>query len=278
MSPQKSKKTSNRAAKDEAAVESIPLKQRMRLAARWFGYSCAKLSLGLLIGLVIYLIYLDAKVTRKFEGHKWQIPAQVYARPLQLSPQMAITRAQLETQVKALNYRKVASLKGPGEYTLSKQHLSLVRRAFDFPGRAETERWLSIEFAGGRVSRISDRQSNDAQTSVRLEPLLIERLLTSHREDREFLPLEDFPERFKDTLLLVEDRQFYHHGGVSPLAILRALWQNIRAGKTVQGGSTLTQQLAKNVYLNADRHLVRKINEAFYCFDSRLPLQQRSDF
>ena len=135
--------------------------------------------------------------------------------------------------------------------------------AFDFPDKAEGERWLAVEFANGVITRITDRATSTPLTSVRLEPMLIDRLLSAQHEDREFLPLEDFPEAFKDTLLLVEDRQFYHHRGVSPWAILRALWSNMKAGRTVQGGSTLTQQLAKNVYLNSERHLVRKINEAF---------------
>ena len=63
-------------------------------------------------------------------------------------------------------------------------------------------------------------------------------------------------------LVLTEDRRFYEHPGVDMRSIARALVANIKAGRTVQGGSTITQQLVKNIYLNSRRNLWRKINEA----------------
>lgn len=63
-------------------------------------------------------------------------------------------------------------------------------------------------------------------------------------------------------MLLIEDRDFYHHQGISPLGILRALYNNLVAGRTVQGGSTLTQQLVKNMFLTRERTITRKLKEA----------------
>jgi penicillin-binding protein 1B len=247
----------------ETASASVGFKAKAKQGGIWFAWTCSKLMLAFMLGLVIYVIYLDAKVTRKFEGKKWQIPAQIYAKPLSLFIAKPITKAQLIEELEALNYRNTNRLDGAGEYKVEQNRLSLVRRAFNFPGRSEGERWLTIVFERGEIVQIRDNQSLQAVVRVSLEPLLIERLLSPHHEDREFLPLEAFPELFKDTLLLVEDRDFYHHIGVSLTATARALWQNIKAGRTVQGGSTLTQQLAKNFYLNHKRNLVRKINEAF---------------
>lgn len=258
-----SKKKPQQKKQPEQEAPALPFKARMRNAAIWCGKTVAKLSFAMLFALVLYLIYLDSKVTRKFENKKWQIPAQIYAQPLTLRMGFPIDKATLIDELQALNYRQVSKLTGPGEYTVSPKHLSVVKRAFDFPGRPEAERWLTIEFIDGKVSRMIDRDSHQPVSSVSFEPLLIERLLSPHLEDREFLPLEMFPEQFKDTLLLVEDRDFYHHSGVSITAILRALWQNLKAGRTVQGGSTLTQQLAKNFYLNSQKTYLRKINEAF---------------
>ena len=139
--PQSKKKATPAKAKSKAKLpakrkkaEAKPLapqltvKERLHLAAVWLGKSLAKLSLGVVIGLFIYVIYLDAKVTRTFEGSIWQIPAQVYAKPLTLSVGMPLTQQSLEQEVMELNYRRVDTLGGPGEYTLAKQHLSLVRR------------------------------------------------------------------------------------------------------------------------------------------------------
>lgn len=260
--------TEKKASKSKASKQPEPPSKakantKLKQAALYGAKTLAKLSFALLLALVVYLIYLDSKVTRKFESKKWQIPAQIYARPMTLHSGYGIDKNGLIAQLEALDYRRVTKLSGPGEYTVSPKHLSVVKRAFDFPGKVEPERWLTIEFDNGRLSRLIDRDSHQPIVAVTFEPLLIDRLLSPHHEDREFMPLERFPELFKDTLLLVEDRDFYHHSGVSITAILRALWHNIRAGRTVQGGSTLTQQLAKNVYLNADRSYIRKLNEAF---------------
>ena len=74
--------------------------------------------------------------------------------------------------------------------------------------------------------------------------------------------LNDVPDLFVEALILVEDRNFYSHWGVNPIAIARALLANVAAGKKVQGGSTLTQQLVKNLYLSREQSYTRKIKEA----------------
>ena len=80
------------------------------------------------------------------------------------------------------------------------------------------------------------------------------------------MKLDDVPDMFIKMLLLVEDRRFFTHWGIDPRAIARALVANISSGRTVQGGSTLTQQLVKNLFLNQEKRLTRKINEAFMSF------------
>ncbi|HAW18267.1 MAG TPA: penicillin-binding protein 1B, partial [Oceanospirillaceae bacterium] len=93
-------------------------------------------------------------------------------------------------------------------------------------------------------------------------PLLVGGIYPAHNEDRELIQLDDLPNGFIETLLAVEDRQYYAHYGVSPWGIMRAMWANIRAGAVVQGGSTLTQQLVKNFYLTDQQTLWRKLIEA----------------
>jgi penicillin-binding protein 1A len=74
--------------------------------------------------------------------------------------------------------------------------------------------------------------------------------------------VKDLPPHLINAVLAVEDRRFYHHFGVDPIGIARAVYVNFSAGRTVQGGSTLTQQLAKNLFLSPERSLNRKIQEA----------------
>src|SRR5690242_6312293 len=77
------------------------------------------------------------------------------------------------------------------------------------------------------------------------------------------IPLDEFPDHLIKAVLATEDRRFYDHFGVDLMGTFRALATNARAGGVVQGGSTITQQLAKNLFLSNERTLERKINEAF---------------
>nr|WP_062208332.1 PBP1A family penicillin-binding protein [Aureimonas sp. AU12] len=77
------------------------------------------------------------------------------------------------------------------------------------------------------------------------------------------VPIDELPDQFVKAVLATEDRRFFEHWGIDFLGLARALSENARAGGVVQGGSTLTQQLAKNVFLSNERSLERKINEAF---------------
>jgi penicillin-binding protein 1B len=224
-------------------------------------FTLAKVALVLFFVLVTYLIYLDSKVTQAFAGQKWQVPAQIYARSLALFPGMALTSVQLQAELEQLQYQRNPALTSAGQYSVSRNHVTIFRRAFTYIDGNEPETLFSVEFNSSGINRIRYRQKEEVNFA-RLEPQLIEHMLSPHQEDRELVRLEQVPILLKESLLLVEDRDFYHHRGVSPLSVLRALWANISAGRTVQGGSTLTQQLAKNMYLSSERTLLRKINEA----------------
>lgn len=219
-----------------------------------------KVSLLLLAAISIYLIYLDSKITTLFSGHKWQVPAQLYGRTLELAPGSHLNQAQFLDELSRLQYSADPRLNGPGQYHVSGATVTVVRRAFEFPDGADGMRAFSVEFAGDFVQRLSS--GDKPLQKARLEPQLLQHLVAAEQEDRELIRLADVPVPLRETLLLIEDREFYNHHGVSPLSIIRAFWQNLLAGRTVQGGSTLTQQLAKNMYTNQQRTYLRKVNEA----------------
>lgn len=254
--------TTRKAAKGKRAKPATAERQPFSAHLKRSAVFAAKLAFLLLLLLTFYLIYLDSKISKKFSGQKWQVPAQIYARSLELVPGKVLTQHQLIAQLDALQYQRNAALSAPGQYSVSRNHVSIYRRAFTYIDGYEAAQLFSVEFNRSGINRIMQRQQQDAVNFARLEPQLVEHMVAAQQEDRELVRLEQVPELFKDTLLLVEDREFYHHHGVSPLSVLRALWVNITAGRTVQGGSTLTQQLAKNMYLSSDRTLWRKANEA----------------
>lgn len=232
--------------------------------ARWWRLvwlTALKLALVVALVLVVYFIYLDSKITSTFSGQKWQVPAQIYGRSLALFPGKYLTQANLILELEQLQYRRSNEVTGPGQFSVKGGSVTIFRRSFTFVDGEQGAERFSVEFNRTGISRIV--QQGKSLDFAQLEPQLIEHLVSPHQEDRELVRLELVPELLKETLLLVEDRDFYQHRGVSPLAVLRAFGVNLAAGRTVQGGSTLTQQLAKNMYLTHDRTLWRKVNEAF---------------
>lgn len=80
-------------------------------------------------------------------------------------------------------------------------------------------------------------------------------------ENREFVPLDRIPQDLQSATIAIEDSRFYKHPGVDVVGIARAVYQNLRSGTMGQGGSTLTQQLARNIYLTREKKLSRKLQE-----------------
>src|SRR5205823_526418 len=88
-------------------------------------------------------------------------------------------------------------------------------------------------------------------------------LLTElHVERRIFVPLAHIPQTLRDAVIATEDKRFYSHFGVDPIGIVRALYQNYRRGRIAEGGSTITQQLTKVLFLTPDKSIERKLKEA----------------
>lgn len=83
------------------------------------------------------------------------------------------------------------------------------------------------------------------------------------REQDSFTQVGELPKTYIDAIIAVEDHRFERHSGIDPIALCRAMWHNILAGKLVEGGSTITQQLAKNMYFTQEKSFIRKVAEAF---------------
>ncbi|HEX8587675.1 penicillin-binding protein 1B [Pseudomonas sp.] len=234
-----------------------PTNSRLRSLLGW----ALKLSLVGLVILGCFAVYLDSIVQEKFSGKRWTIPAKVYARPLELFVGQKLSRDDFLLELDALGYRRESVANGPGAAAVSGNVVDLNTRGFQFYEGADPAQQIHVRFSGDYVAELTS--ANGAKLAVaRLEPLTIGGLYPKNLEDRILIKLDQAPPYLLDTLVTVEDRDFYHHFGVSPKGIVRAFWINASAGQMRQGGSTLTQQLVKNFYLTNERSITRKLTEA----------------
>ena len=215
------------------------------------------------LGLGLYGIQLDEVVREKFEGQRWALPARVYARPLELYVGRPITRQALIGELERLKYRRSAKVERAGRFEVESDRIRIRTRPFRFWDGAEPEQLIAIHIADDVVTEIRTGDNGRDLALVRLDPALIASIYPTHNEDRVLLSREQLPPMLIKTLLAVEDRSFYQHHGIDPKGILRAAYENLMAGRTVQGASTLTQQLVKNFYLTRERTLERKAKEAY---------------
>ncbi|WP_087022054.1 penicillin-binding protein 1B [Thaumasiovibrio subtropicus] len=251
--------TRKRRATKKRTVKTKP----SRRWGRWlFGFT-VKLSLLAIAVLVVVGIYLDGVIRDRFEGQLWHLPSVVYGRVLTLQPGQSISHAAVLKELEVLRYQKVATPRRPGEYSASSTRIEMIRRPFEFVEGFDPERHIMLTFNDSGLQKIERVGQGGQLGFINIEPKMLGMLESRSEEQRLFVPREQLPEVLIDALLVTEDRDFYHHDGVSPLAIVRAMLVNVQAGRTVQGGSTLTQQLAKNMFLSRERTLWRKLREAY---------------
>ena len=219
------------------------------------------LLLASIIGLIGWIYYLDGVVLREFKGRLWSVPARVYAAPTDLYVGAAVTADDLDAELRRLHYRIGDPSSGAGVYRRRGGDFDINTRRVRFVDELRSPVRIRIHANADGITGIEGSDGSELPL-FRLDPLLIGSVFPVHGEDRIVLTPADVPPMLVAALKTIEDRRFDEHHGVDLRSILRALWADARAGRVVQGGSTLTQQLIKNYFLTDEQTFGRKLKEA----------------
>ncbi|MGH7826383.1 MAG: PBP1A family penicillin-binding protein [Candidatus Binatia bacterium] len=212
-----------------------------------------------------YLTRLEETVVAKFEGQKWRFPSKIYSDTHLLYIGMNLRLEDLWEKMRRLGYQETRGIpEKRGEYRYQKSRGILDIYLHDFVYPAETFKGIPVRVSllSTAISKIENGASGEEMFSLELEPELVTGLYDQIWQERRVVALSEVPPLLIKAILAIEDERFYSHFGVDPLSVLRAFIVNVRSGGVVQGGSTLTQQLMKNFFLDDQRTLRRKIKEA----------------
>ncbi len=216
-----------------------------------------------LVGIAAGLVALEAVTVAHLEDSTLQAPTRIYARPLVLHLGMQPSRSLVEDEFERLGYARATGRDvGIGEYRLDSRVWVIGRRPFRHHEKISLGGTASIRFDySGRIARIDDG-TGERLSHITLEPELIGSFQGKSHKDRVPVRLADVPDHLVDAALTIEDQRFFEHDGLDLRRIVAAALANLRAGQVRQGASTLTQQLAKNLFLNPRRTMIRKVREA----------------
>ena len=221
-----------------------------------FFFLCLALLCAAVLGLRLGFRYVE--VGRGIAGSDGSRPTIFYGRPLEIRPGDSPDNLRLGDRLNRLTYRRVSGKPtAPGTYTRDKGHIRIVPRH-----RNGKEKTAPVEIALVDSRVVSCAVDGKAQESVRLEAEEIGRLLNPKLESRHQVTLETVSPHLQNAVIACEDKRFYSHPGIDVFAVGRALGVNLREGRFAQGGSTITQQVAKNFFLSPRKTVARKLNEA----------------
>lgn len=221
------------------------------------------IGIGLLFGFVLpYTLVLNKRVQDRFNDLVFAVPTRVYARPLPLAAGTPMTPAALELELTFAGYSHDGHGKVAGSWMKKDSIFTISSRGYAGPDGGELPKRVEVVLSKDTIRSVEDADSHSQVALAHLDPARIATLYGATQEERRFVHLAEVPQLLVSGLQAVEDRNFNHHIGIDFGAIARAAIANLRAGHTVQGGSTLTQQLVRNLFLSRDQNFTRKINEA----------------
>ncbi|MFN8389323.1 MAG: PBP1A family penicillin-binding protein [Bdellovibrionota bacterium] len=249
--------------KSREAPEETPPPKRWRFGRLIKGVLGLMILAG--IGLGVGSYFIRNEVIARVREREVNSNAGVFTRPFPIERSMSLTGSKTFERLERLAYHKVSGEpEHAGEYSLSSDRMLIYLRGAHFGGEPDQEEQL-VELTlspAKEVTNIIDVKFRQPMKQIYLEPELLALLGDTATRASTPKQLKEFPENLIHAVLAIEDERFYSHFGLDPVGLARAIYVDITAGGLVQGGSTITQQLAKNLFFTRERTFARKVFEA----------------
>ena len=199
---------------------------------------------------------------RGVAGEAWEVPSILYGRPTEVRPGDHLGNLRFTERLRRLSYRKIQGRpSAAGTWSEEPDRVRIYTRDYRVEETPRNGGPAEIGIRDGRVASIVS-SAGIPLDSIHLEPEEIGRILGPRMEARRIVPLSAIPPSLQQAVLAAEDARFYSHFGIDAIGIARALLKNLRERRFAQGGSTITQQLAKNFFLSPKKTIGRKLREA----------------
>ncbi len=211
-----------------------------------------------------YWMSYGRMIDLRLSGHIEQTTARIYAAPERLYTGQPMTAQDLATRLQRAGYSELDVTGTPGRYVVHPNEIE-IRPSADSITQGKTK--VLVSFSGHEVQKIRALDTGEALDSVEIDPELLTSLFDDSREKRRSIRFDDIPKVLVDAVLSVEDRRFFEHPGIDAVRILGAAWADLRHGARVQGGSTISMQVARSFFFSTDRTWRRKIAETMVALE-----------
>jgi penicillin-binding protein 1B len=272
------------AATKKPAARRPPVRARGRAAAlwrlprtrRWILWGGGGLA-ALFLALVVWGLWPYWRLSGQFDDVPTRQPSRLYGRAPIVAQGQLLDLESAVGHLQGEGYRALAQGESPapGRFVRSGDgELTIYQRAFPTPQGPGGGAPLVLKLRGMRIAGL-ELGGREVEAAY-LDPPLVASYYGPDVKERRPVRVDDLPEELVEAVLAAEDRAFFRHAGLSIPGIARAAWVNLTGDGVTQGGSTITQQLVKNLYLTHERTLSRKLREAILAIFLELRYSKRA--
>ena len=228
---------------------------------------------GLASVLTFYYVRYSRMIEERLSGPVFPNVSQIYAAPERLTVGQPASVSGVVARLRSAGFGEQKD-NAKGRYEMVRRGV----RVYPGPDSYFSGEPAELDFADGKLSSITSLKDQFARGEYSLEPDLITNLFDSNREKRRLVRFQDLPKNLVAAILSIEDRRFFEHSGFDYMRLAKATYVDIVHGSKRQGASTITQQLARLLFLTIDKTWSRKMAEAMVAFQLERRLTKEEIF